>query len=107
MKCLNCGKEFKTFRFWQKFCSEKCGKSYRREKFVKPENEPKPAPKPKPKQYKTLSDWAREADECNLDYGTYRGLITAGKTFEELKAVSDNRAIATHARKGRNVLKEM
>ena len=38
------------------------------------------------KPVKTLDDWAREAAQCNLDYGTYRALIAAGRTFEQLKA---------------------
>lgn len=34
---------------------------------------------------KTLDDWTREAFECNLDYGTYRALIAAGRTFAGLR----------------------
>lgn len=44
---------------------------------------------------KTLDDWAREASDCNLDYGTYRALIAAGRTFEQLKA--DRRSPQLHS----------
>ena len=27
-KCLNCGRNFKQKRYWQKFCSDKCRISY-------------------------------------------------------------------------------
>ena len=49
------------------------------------------------KPVKTLDDWAREADECNLDYGTYRALIAAGRTFAELKAQADAHHPQTHS----------
>lgn len=48
---------------------------------------------------KTLEDWVREARECNLDYGNYRALIAAGKTFEELKATAGTRTAGEHAHK--------
>lgn len=39
------------------------------------------------KPVKKLEDWEREARECGVDYGTYRGLVTVfGKTKEEIKA---------------------
>ncbi|MBR3499709.1 MAG: hypothetical protein IKO05_12115 [Selenomonadaceae bacterium] len=41
----------------------------------------------------------REARECNLDYGNYRALIAAGKTYEELKATADTRTAVKHAHK--------
>ncbi|MBR1806274.1 MAG: hypothetical protein IJ774_07815 [Selenomonadaceae bacterium] len=47
------------------------------------------------KPVKTFADWAREADECNFDYGTYRALIAAGRTFEQLKA--ERRSPQTHS----------
>ena len=47
------------------------------------------------KPVKTIADWAREADECNLDYGTYRALIAAGNTFDQLKA--ERRSPQTHS----------
>ena len=52
---------------------------------------------------KSLSDWCREANECNLDYGTYRALIAQGKTFDELKSLADNRGYHAHARAPQNL----
>lgn len=49
------------------------------------------------KPIKTPDDWCREAAECGLDYGTYRALITQGKTFTELKAQRDHRHVHMHA----------
>ena len=51
------------------------------------------------KPVKTISDWAREADECNLDYGTYRALIAQGKTFEQLKAERRSPQPHSHCRR--------
>ncbi len=50
------------------------------------------------KSGKTLDDWAREADDCNLDYGTYRALIAAGRTFEQLKAERRSPQFHSHCR---------
>ena len=50
------------------------------------------------KPVKTLDDWAREAAECNLDYGTYRALIAAGKTFEQLKVEQRSPQFHSHCR---------
>lgn len=51
------------------------------------------------KPTKTLSDWAREAAECGLDYGNYRALIERqGKTFEELKAQNHRPQCHSHCR---------
>lgn len=51
------------------------------------------------KPVKALSAWCKEADECNLDYGTYRTLVELhGKTFEELKAQAETRCLPTHSR---------
>ena len=75
MKCPNCNKEFFQKDFYRltfkKFCSLKCENEYNAR-----DNPSKP---------KTLDDWSREANDCKLDYGTYRALIGMGKTFEELK----------------------
>ena len=49
------------------------------------------------KPVKSLDDWAREARECNLDYGTYRALLAQGKTFDELKAQAQSRHTPAHA----------
>lgn len=50
------------------------------------------------KPVKTLDDWAREARQCNLDYGTYRALIATGRTFEQLKAERRNPQTHSHCR---------
>lgn len=48
----------------------------------------------KSKSNKTLSEWCREAAECNLDYGNYRALIEhCGKTYKELKDTADTRCV--------------
>lgn len=85
--CLECGKMFVARQSAQVFCNRVCYEEHRRRNGVKP------APKPKGK---SLSDWEREAKECNLDYGTYRGLIEQGKTFEELKAQAPNYGQRVH-----------
>lgn len=89
MECKFCGRELKPDAKHpnQKYCSEKC-----RNRFVKGLFHLRPG-------YvdKSLADWVREAAECNLDYGTYRALRNAGKTFEELKATAANRQMPAHA----------
>ena len=92
MKCPQCGKEFIPVSAHQKFCCYACGDRYRHGR-----------PKPKPKSKgKSLDDWAREAAECNLDYGTYRALIQQGKSFDELKATADSRHPPAHQRNSKN-----
>lgn len=102
-KCLICGKEFTLHpnHLNQLYCSKECAAKANSSKarakrrklanhcYISPTKIEKP-------QGKTLADWCREADECNLDYGTYRGLIAQGKSFDELKA--QNRPPQTHAR---------
>jgi len=84
VKCPQCGEEFIPRTANQRFCTTRCRKSF------------KPAQAPKPKK-KTLSDWTREAKECNLDYGDYRAMIEImGKTYEELKATAHTRRITNH-----------
>lgn len=85
MKCLYCGKEFEPTGTSQKYCSPQCGKAYRSK-----------IPQPMSKE-RTLDDWVREANECNLDYGTYRALIKIGRTYEELKETADRRRFPTHS----------
>lgn len=96
MKCAFCEKEFELpkYRPNQKYCSHRCSALA----VLHPELKGKiqhvvdAAP-----IQKTLDQWAREADECNLDYGTYRGLIEQGHSFDELKA--QNRPPRLHARR--------
>ena len=122
--CPCCGDEFFAATHNKKFCSPQCAGRYRRKEeqricefcgkpFLLQKNNPAQkfcslkcyhAARTKPKEPppavpvdRTWDDWIREADECNLDYGTYRGLIKMGKTFDELKAVADRRTIPLHA----------
>ena len=87
--CLSCGKAFsrRECNMNTKFCCNTCYKEYRKKR-------PKPA-----KSGKTMADWTREARECNLDYGTYRGLIAMGKTYEELKEQAAQRVERVHQRR--------
>ncbi|MBR0060977.1 MAG: hypothetical protein IJP68_05800 [Selenomonadaceae bacterium] len=85
--CRNCGKEFKTYDERQIFCCRACYNDY---------NRSKKKPAAKKNAGKTLGDWVREATECHLDYGTYRALIGAGKTYEELKEQAPSRQIRVH-----------
>ena len=87
-KCRHCGKEFIPTRQGQVYCDAKCYREYRRS-----EN-----PSTKKFDGKTLGQWIQEAMNCNLDYGTYRGLIAAGKTYEELKAQAATRNPQVHQR---------
>ena len=92
VKCPQCGEEFVRTVGTQKFCSTRC-----RERYYK--GRPRPAKK---STGKTLSDWAREAKECNLDYGNYRAMIEImGKTYEELKATAHLRPITTYSHQHR------
>lgn len=94
--CDSCGKKFVTSSKKKRYCSSECLYNC-----SKPQCESPPMSKPKPRT-KTLADWCREANECNLDYGNYRALIESGKTFDELKANADSRQLPAHShlRKG-------
>ena len=94
--CPTCGQSFETMRTDKIYCSEDCQRfankkstafNRMQEKIAKAEGKPS----------KTLSDWEQEARECNLDYGTYRGLIAAGKTYDELKALYAERTTPAHS----------
>lgn len=89
--CVYCGVLFNPKYSNTRFCSKKCYDKWRRrgKKSIPDESsEPK----------KPLSDWIREAKECNLDYGTYRALINAGKSFDELKSQANSRSPRVHNR---------
>ena len=88
-RCEECGKEFEPRLSIQRYCSPQCAEIYN-----KPKSTAKSPPKPK---CKTLSDWCREAAECNLDYGNYRALIESGKSFDELKARADSQGVSGHS----------
>lgn len=93
-KCETCGKEFTPCNRRQKYCSPDCYNQKHREQHLKLLQQQTPAQKRAQdlidkqikRPTKTLDDWAREAAECGLDYGTYRALIAQGKTFKQLKA---------------------
>ena len=87
--CRNCGKKFKPERGTAQFCCRACYNEYRK---------PKPKAQPKTKHPSQLNDLIKQAAECNLDYGTYRGLIAAGKSFEELKVQAATRNPQVHQR---------
>lgn len=83
--CVKCGREF-TGMAHQKTCDDCLAEQKRETQRRIQERYDKQRQVTNPKTGKTLDDWAREADDCNLDYGTYRALIAAGRTFEQLKA---------------------
>ena len=84
-KCRHCGKEFIPTRQGQVYCDAKCYDADRR-RLKKSEHKSQ------------INEMARQAKECNLDYGTYRGLIAWGMTFEELKAQAPLRNPQVHQR---------
>lgn len=86
--CLHCGKLFIAHDSQTLFCSRDCYNNFRKRKSASPNKQLFDG--------KTLGQWIQEAMNCNLDYGTYRGLIAAGKTYEELKAQADTRNAPTH-----------
>lgn len=92
--CEFCGKIFDPAKGNARFCSRKCYDAWR---IAPKESKQEPAEPPKP-----LTDWIREAKECNLDYGTYRGLIEQGKTFDQLKALAPSRNPGIHSRSHRS-----
>ena len=98
--CPTCGKNFETIRTDKKYCSYDCQHVANKKSIAFKRMQEKIA-KAEGKPTKTLSDWEREARECNLDYGTYRGLIAAGKTYDELKAMFAERVPSTHSRASR------
>ena len=98
-QCAICGKDFETRYACRKYCSDACyrKKDRRRSREYRSPRIKNKVEQAADKPVKTLDDWAREARECNLDYGTYRALIDAGKTLEEIKAIYGNRTLATHS----------
>ena len=87
--CEYCGKQFTAQWSTRRFCSKSCAAKSRCDKLRSICRSPK--------QGKTIDEWAREARECNLDYGTYRALIERGKTFDELRAERDRHSTPAHA----------
>lgn len=89
--CPFCGKKFEASHDGQIYCSSLCSGRQRKKLFHLRNFMSMPD--------KSLDDWAREAAECGMDYGTYRALIEHGKTFDELKADAD-RSKAAHSHVG-------
>ena len=104
-KCAACGKEFTPCNRRQKYCSPNCYDETHKKQAYDYKILQRQTPAQKRAQdvtdkqvkrpTKTLNDWAREAADCGLDYGTYRAFIAQGKTFEQIK---DSRAIQVHGR---------
>ena len=106
-ECSCCHEKFKPKVPQQIYCSEQCQKQKwyeqngirqgERKRQAKKERIAAAMARASGQPVKTINDWAREAAECNLDYGNYRALIAAGKTYEELKASAVSRPITAHA----------
>ena len=102
--CLYCGKEFATgsYSAHKKYCSSRCADRAYYERTIsntashRARIEVQKVAKAEKKPVKPLSEWVKEAAECNIDYGTYRTLIEMqGKTFDELKATAPTRTPRT------------
>lgn len=95
--CQVCGVEFKPKVGRQYTCSPECSKELGRRRVREKEHYKtakakeivtKAVAQAENKPVKKPEDWVREADECGIDYGTYRGLAEVfGKTKEEIKAL--------------------
>lgn len=103
--CPVCGTEFTTSNSTRIYCSKRCcnvasrgglTEEERRQKERERRARERAAELNRPTPKKSLAQWAREADECGLDYGTYRALLNMGRTFEELKAA--HHTTAAHSR---------
>ena len=87
-QCEHCGAEYKPKTCTQCYCSKECreaAEAEQRERLTK-----------KPKHVSQINEMARQAAECNLDYGTYRAYLNMGKTYEELKALAPIRNPQVH-----------
>ena len=97
--CEVCGKEFDGFPL-SKYCAP-CRLKVRHEQ-SKIDSQRRRKKKAAQKKViipeKPLEAWVREARDCNLDYGTYRALIAAGRTFEQLKAEQRSPQFHSHCR---------
>lgn len=124
-RCEYCGAKFEPYKSDQRYCSQWCSRNAQRRLMRDREREKRarlkaeqvlPPAKPRPQKEKTLclnyrkpkspsstkydgktlGQWVQEAMNCNLDYGTYRGLIKAGKTYEELLGQAPFRKVPVH-----------
>lgn len=108
--CQVCGVEFKPKVGRQYTCSPECsaelGRRRVREKEQYKEQKEKElvtkaVAQAEKKPVKTAADWEREARDCGVNYGLYRGLIALGKTREEIKA-QYGRSETAHAHAGQS-----
>lgn len=107
--CEVCGVEFKPKVGRQYTCSPECSKELGRRRVrekeqykeqKKKEIVTKAVAQAEKKPVKTVADWEREARDCGVNYGLYRGLIALGKTREEIKArYGGNETAHAHAGK--------
>lgn len=88
-RCEICDKVFTTI-FPKRCLCDACVEFVKQDNTQRKKRSKPPESKPDAPK-KSLAEWAREADECNMDYGNYRAQIAAGKTFEELKATASQR----------------
>ena len=95
--CEYCGKSFTPKCDSRRFCSRKCYGAARKKQTALLHEQAAELELNPPVPSKSLADWIREATECNLDYGSYRGLIDAGKSFDELKALASSRSQRVHS----------
>lgn len=101
LKCAECGEEFTPNRRGgsnpQKYCSKRCCNLARLRRLAeRKEAERRREEYLRELAAKPLNEWLREAAECNLDYGNYRALRQAGKTYDELKATVSERRLQVH-----------
>lgn len=105
-KCEKCGSEFIIARVSTESMCPKCRIEEAQKKALAAQRKAiiaQKVAKAEKKPTKTLADWSREAAECNLDYGTYRGLVEHfGKTYEEIRAQYADRTTAAHAHAGKS-----
>lgn len=103
--CEVCGSEYEGFPSskYCALCRIKVKREQSRHRYRKPKTVKKKAAVSKP--VKTLEEWIREADECNMDYGTYRSLVEkGGMTFEEIKALDLRPVCHSHCRAARKMI---
>ena len=77
-RCRFCGRSFQAKSHTRIYCSEECRKKQHAARYWYVEQ-----PRTDGKKFAQL---AREAADCNLDYGTYRALIEQGRTYSQIKA---------------------
>ena len=99
--CEFCGKPFNPKCSYTRFCSRDCYSAARKKQTALLHERAAELELNPPVPRKPFFTWVKEARECNLDYGTYRGLIEQGKSFDELKALADSRTPRVHNRSHR------